>query len=937
MSMDAERWQRLSPLLDVLLELAAPARAAQLELLRSQDPTLAAELENLLALEGGSGDFMAEPLLERPGQPEAGTLVGPYRMDSVLGEGGMGMVWLASRADGLYQRQVALKLLRPGLADPNLRLRFSREREILARLGHPNIARLLDAGFGSEGQPYLALEYVEGIPITDYCHAHGLAVEARLKLFLQVCDAVSHAHANLIVHRDLKPSNILVTPTGEARLLDFGIAKLLDDAEPAPGATRTEIRAFTLHYAAPEQVRGQVVTTRTDVYSLGVVLYELLAGSKPYRLRRQTDAEWEQAILAVEPLKPSQASQRASEGTRDTSLEARRLARRLRGDLDNIVLKALAKQPEQRYPSVEALALDLQRHLQGRPVHARPQSWTYLIRKYAQRHRWGLVASAAVAMLLLSALGASLWQGRQAVREATRAQVMQDFVIGLFDNAGAAQQGNIFDARKLLVAGERRGERELAGQPLAHAELLGVIARLRIGLGDYQEALALMQRQQTLLEGLDTIPDGLRLESVTQRGRVLRLLDRSSECLQVMAPLQPMVSRMRSRLPAQEADFMSQNARCHRLVGGRQVAQQFYERSLALRTGLGDQVGVAENMYDLGLIDTDLGRTDQALVRFDKALAHLQANVRGPHPLAAEIHTSRGRLYRFRGDSDSALPAFSAGLAVATEVHGAQHPVTLTLRRQLIASQVDLENYAQAEAQIEPLLQLTIASLGPLHRETALAWNTRGVVAWERGKLDQAVDDVGRAVEIWRGPDGSQSLADGLFVYGMVLHAAGRLDQALAVLQECRALRAAQFGASHPVVGETDRTLGEVLGSLGDHEQAAVHFDRAFRLTRVGYGEDSPRTIAARLSMARHLGRTGRDAEALTQLEALAIYEGVGSDIPKLRWRARAEAAGVRCRTGQRTQALAEIATLLDELSVDRPQGGTVTRDVLLIQASCRG
>ena len=643
MSMDAERWQRLAPLLDVLLELAAPARAAQLELLRSQDPTLAAELEKLLSMEGDSG-FMAEPLLERPGQPQAGTLVGPYRMDSVLGEGGMGMVWLASRADGLYQRQVALKLLRPGLADPNLRLRFSREREILARLGRPNIARLLDAGFGSEGQPYLALEYVEGIPLTDYCQAHGVAVEARLKLFLQVCDAVSHAHANLIVHRDLKPSNILVTPTGEARLLDFGIAKLLDDAEPAPGATRTEIRAFTLHYAAPEQVRGQVVTTRTDVYSLGVVPYELLAGSKPYRLRRQTDAEWEQAILAVEPLKPSQASQRSSEGTRDTSLEARRLARRLRGDLDNIVLKALAKQPEQRYPSVEALALDLQRHLQGRPVHARSQSWTYLIRKYAQRHRWGLVASAAVAMLLLSALGASLWQGRQAVREATRAQVMQDFVIGLFDNAGAAQQGNIFDARKLLVAGERRGERELAGQPLAHAELLGVIARLRIGLGDYQEALALMQRQQTLLEGLDAIPDGLRLESVTQRGRVPRLLDRSSECLQVMAPLQPMVSRMRSRLPAQEADFMSQNARCHRLVGGRQVAQQFYERSLALRTGLGDQVGVAENMYDLGLIDTDLGRTDQALVRFDQALAHLQANVRGPHPLAAEIHASRGRL-----------------------------------------------------------------------------------------------------------------------------------------------------------------------------------------------------------------------------------------------------------------------------------------------------
>ncbi|MET0717876.1 MAG: serine/threonine-protein kinase, partial [Pseudoxanthomonas sp.] len=477
--MDAERWQRLSPLLDVLLELGAAARAAQLQILREQDPALAEDLENLLALEDDNDGFMSQPLLDKPGQPQSGVLVGPYRMESVLGEGGMGMVWLASRADGLYERKVALKLLRPGLADPNLRLRFSREREILARLAHPNIARLLDAGIGSEGQPYLALEYVQGIPITDYCQAHGLSVETRLKLFLQVCEAVSHAHANLIVHRDLKPSNILVTPTGEVRLLDFGIAKLLDDNEPVPVHPRTEVRSFTLHYAAPEQVRGELVTTMTDVYSLGVVLYELLAGTKPYRLRRQTDAEWEQAILAVEPLKPSLAAQRSTDGGL-ASPNSRRQARRLRGDLDNIALKALAKIPEHRYPSVEALSQDLRRHLQGRPVLARPQSLRYQVQKYVSRHRWGLAVGAVIGLVLLLALAASVWQGRQAMRETARAQAMQDFVIGLFDNAGVAQQGNIFDARKLLLAGERRGERELADQSLARAELLGVIARLRI-------------------------------------------------------------------------------------------------------------------------------------------------------------------------------------------------------------------------------------------------------------------------------------------------------------------------------------------------------------------------------------------------------------------------------------------------------------------------
>ena len=934
--MDIERWKRLSPLLDVLLELEPQARLAQLELLRSQDPEVAGELEKLLALEDDSEDFMAQPLLDKPGQPQGGTLVGPYRMETVLGEGGMGMVWLASRADGLYQRKVALKLLRPGIADPNLRLRFSREREILARLAHPNIARLLDAGIGSEGQPYLALEYVEGISINDYCQVHGLSIDTRLKLFLQVCEAVSHAHANLIVHRDLKPSNILVTPTGEVRLLDFGIAKLLDDPEPAPLHPRTEVRAFTLHYAAPEQVRGELVTTMTDVYSLGVVLYELLAGTKPYRLRRQTDAEWEQAILAVEPLKPSIASQRATDGSRDTSPGARRQARRLSGDLDNIVLKALAKQPEQRYASVEALSLDLQRHLQGRPVHARAQSWGYRLRKYASRHRWALAIGSASACLLLAALAASVWQSRQAVRETARAQAMQDFVIGLFDNAGVAQQGNIFDARKLLVAGERRGERELAGQPLAHAELLGVIARLRLGLGDYQQALQLLERQQELLSQLPSVPPGLRLEAVTERGRALYLLDRARDCLSVMGPLEAGLSRIASQMPLQEADFLSQYGRCRRVVGERQEAQQLYERSLALRRTVKDQAGIAENLYDLALVENDLGRADQALAGYDQVLAHLHKYVGSRNALAAAIQDSRGRLFRGRGESDAAQVAFRDALGIAAEIHGQQHPVTLGIRRQLVALQVDRENYAEAERQIVPLLALTSSALGPVHRETGLAWNTRGVIAWQRGHLDEAIADVERAVRIWRGPNGSQNLHGGLFVYGMVLHADGRDDEALKALMESRAIRAAQYGASHALIGDTDRMIGEVLASQGRLAEATVYFDRAVKLTRVGYGPERPNTLIAQLSMARQLARTGQSAAALDQLDSLAVHAGTGSEIPKLHWSARAYASEVRCRTGQRERAQRELDRLIGELRAARPDGGSITREALAIRAACR-
>src|SRR6476469_1456932 len=300
----------------------------------------------MLAVEDGHDGFLAEPIVVPQAMLREGGEIGPYRLEELLGEGGMGQVWRASRADGLYQRRVALKLLRPGLTDQNLRLRFARERQILARLAHPHIAGLLDAGVSSAGIPYLALEYVEGEPITQYWQRLDVPLDARLRMFRQVCAAVSHAHANLVVHCDLKPSNILVTKDGQVRLLDFGIAKLLDGGGPRIDHTRTGARAFTLHYAAPEQIRGAPVTTMTDVYSLGVVLYELLTGSKPYRLKRQSDAEWEEAILTVDPVRPSQMLLRLAETKQGPERQQlRRRARRLVGDLDNIVMRTLCKPP----------------------------------------------------------------------------------------------------------------------------------------------------------------------------------------------------------------------------------------------------------------------------------------------------------------------------------------------------------------------------------------------------------------------------------------------------------------------------------------------------------------------------------------------------------------------------------------------------------------
>ncbi|MBL8257582.1 serine/threonine-protein kinase [Pseudoxanthomonas japonensis] len=934
--MDVERWKRLSPLLDVLLELEPEARAEQLEILRADDPDTAREVEKLLALEEEGEGFIDQPLVDKPGQLKPGMRVGPYQLESLLGEGGMGMVWLATRADGLYQRRVALKLLRPGLADPNLRLRFTREREILARLEHRNIARLLDAGIGGEGQPYLALEYVEGVSITDYCQANNISLEERLSLFLQICEAVSHAHANLIVHRDLKPSNILVTPSGDVRLLDFGIAKLLDDSEPAPVHPRTEVRAFTLHYAAPEQVRGELVTTMTDVYSLGVVLYELIANTKPYRLRRQTDAEWEQAILAVEPLKPSVATLRTTDGSRSQCPEARRTSRKLAGDLDNIALKALQKAPEQRYPSVEAFALDLQRHIEGRPVHARPQSVGYRLHKYLVRHRWALGIGVVVATILVAALAASVWQGRQAMRETARAQAMQDFVIGLFDNASASQHGNTFDARELLAAGERRGERELAGQPRTQAELLGLIARLRLGLGDYHESLALLEKQARLLAVTEDAPDSLRLQAATQHGRVLRLLGRARQCVQAMAPMETRLRTLESRLPLRVAEFQSQSGRCRADAGEKQLARQMFDRSLDIRRNLKDDAGVAENMRDLAQLDVELGNADAGARGYRAALAYLQAHGHARHPLVIEIQRSLALLYRNRGETDAALAAFQRARDLAQEIHGPQHPITQAVRRQVAAIHVDLGELRKAEAELRELHALTLRTVGPEHRDAAASWNSLGIIAWERGDYDSAVRDVGHAVTILRQLDNRQLLPSTLFNYGMVLHSAHREDEALAILLEARQIRVEQIGASHPLIGETDRMIGEVLAAQGDLQGATERFDRAVRLTRVGFGPDHPRTWFSELSMVHHLTRLGRPQDAIALLQPLATHQGGGSEAPKLRWLARAYIAEARCRLDEKERARRELDALAGELRAALPDGGVIPHEIAELRAACR-
>jgi serine/threonine-protein kinase len=531
MAMKTEEWQKVEELLNTALELEPAARQQFLDGLA--DPSLRGQVESLLVCEDKTDGFLMAPALafsadffeDDGAEQRAGQTVGRYRIIREIGRGGMGAVFLAERSDGEFQQSLALKIVRRSFADSDLGRRFRQERQILASLNHPNIARLLDGGVSDDGEPFLAMEYVEGLRIDDYCDANSLSTDERLSLFLAVCQGVSYAHQNLIIHRDIKPSNILVTDGGVPKLLDFGIAKLINpEAEGGAGETVTGLRAMTPDYASPEQVRGLSVTTATDVYSLGVLLYELLTGHRPHRLKHRRTDEIVRVICEEEPERPSTAVTRSEEVTGpnratlatltpDTISERRQrtpeqLRRTLRGDLDNIVLMAMRKEPQRRYASLAQLAEDIRRYLEGRPVLAHKDTFSYRTAKFVRRHKAGAVAVVFIGLALVGGIIATVWQARRATAqariasqqrdrariEAAKAERINAFLQSIFASAdpswyssGFGQRGDVKVVDVLEQAG-RRIDAELKDEPEIRAELHHTIGTTFQSLGKFELA-----------------------------------------------------------------------------------------------------------------------------------------------------------------------------------------------------------------------------------------------------------------------------------------------------------------------------------------------------------------------------------------------------------------------------------------------------------------
>jgi serine/threonine-protein kinase len=510
----SDRFHRVDALFGAALEVATPERSAFLDSACAGDAGLRAEVEELLSAHDASSDFLSDPAAEfaapffAAAQPNAEAppfvgSIGPFRIVREIGHGGMGTVYLAERSDGQLEQRVALKLIRHA-ASRALVQRFLDERRILAMLQHPRIAHLVDGGVAPDGSPWFAMEYVEGEPIDRYCDAKSASIGERLALFDAVCDAVQYAHSQLIVHRDLKPSNILVTADGQIKLLDFGIAKMLDPlviGDDEPAQTNTRLRAMTPEYAAPEQVLGRPVSTATDVYALGVLLYVLLAGQRPYEVRDRSASEIERIVCETDPPRPSTtlfgsstAAEQREERARSRATTPDRLRRALQGDLDVIVMSAIRKEPSRRYASAAAFRDDIQRFRDQRPVLARGDSATYRLRKFVRR-RAPVLAAGAAALILLAAAGVRERVLRGRAEAGTRkAEQTTDFMIGLFQ---ASENGQSFHdtltAAALLDRGITRAN-GMSAQPELQAQMFDVIGQLEAAIGQLDKARPLLER-----------------------------------------------------------------------------------------------------------------------------------------------------------------------------------------------------------------------------------------------------------------------------------------------------------------------------------------------------------------------------------------------------------------------------------------------------------
>ena len=874
--MDAARWERIQALFHAAADLPPSERAQFLDRECGDDATLIARVLELVEADRREGESPIDAGLaslagrlfqseESPEIPEGA--FGPYRIVRVLGEGGMGVVYLAERAGvgGL----VAIKVLRDAWLSPGRRERFALEQRTLAQLHHPGIAQLHDAGTLPDGTPWFVMEYVEGTSLTSWCQDHKASLADRLRLFRAVCEAVQHAHEHTVIHRDLKPSNILVAADGHIKLLDFGIAKQIDTLGTSTDQTRTGHRLMTPAYAAPEQVSGGRIGIRTDVYSLGVTLFELLVGRLPFALDDRTPAEAVAVLLQDEPERPSAAARREAARRNDSS----RLLTQHRptwADLDVLILRAMHKDPARRYGSVAALIRDVDHFLAGQPLDARPDSLRYRISKFVRRNRGPVLGASLGAALLLglsTVYAVRITAARnRAVAEASRAQRIQQFMLALFEG-GDATVGPADSLRvvELVDRGVREAQ-SLGAEPVAQAELYENLGSIALQLGRLEQAdslltrslqqrrslfgprhadvassliaLALLRIDQARLDsaevlarealeiGAAVLPAGhpLQARGTTALGRVLEEQGEYAEAIQVLGEAVALYERQRQESPDMAA-ALGELANTHFYAGNYEQSDTLNQRVLAMDKRLhGDHhPRVADDLINLGAIRFQWGRYEEAEQYYRAGLAIIESWYGPAHYRTASALTMLGRALLFEGRLEESDTTLRRSLAIQDRVFGPEHPRIASILNELGSIALRQHQYGVAESHYRRMGAIYQVAYGPDHWLSALADANLGGVYYERGDHREAERLFRRAVATFASTQGPehQNTAIVRIRLGRALLGQRRAQDALVELEAGYALLLPQMSPSGTWLQRARVALADANAALGRTAEVA--------------------------------------------------------------------------------------------------------------------
>ena len=811
-----------------------------------------------------------------------GNRIGPYLVLRTLGAGGMGEVYLAERADAQFEQQVAIKVVFGGALAVGLHSRLKLERQILAQLDHPNIAHLLDGGALPDGSAYIVMEYIDGIAIDAYCDRNRLDISSRLKLFQTVCGAVHYAHQNLIVHRDLKPSNILVTALGVPKLLDFGIAKLLDDRQAARhtlALTEADIRIMTPDHASPEQVRGDVITTSSDIYVLGVLLYKLLCGSSPFFISSMRLSEIERAICEKDPVPPSHAVSDSSPDSQSIaesrSTSPNRLRRSLKGDLDNIVLMAMRKEPERRYASAQQLSSDIQRYLDGMPVIARRDTLSYRTGKFVTRH-WLPVAAGVSAAILVLAFAATTYtqslriaaerdrvsqQRERAEHERARAEEVSSFLVNLFKLSDPEEnRGNQVTARELLDSGAKRLQAGLQDQPETKAALLSTVGAVYDSLGQYREAMPLLD-------------EALQLQAQTGKG----------------SRVDPLLELARARIGA--GDLSAAEAPL-------QQALHLAQKDAGARS-----VETGHALWALGILRYQQGQLGDAKELYLRSLGILES-ARAPETDVSHVLSDLAMVYTWEHRWDLAKQTHERALEIDRRVLGDNDPrVAIRLNNLAIVAQ-NMGDLQQAGSLYRDAIRRNEQTYGERHPETAAA----------KGN------------------------------YGLLLQREGRLAEAETLLLSALAARLSLYGPDHYMVGYSRVSVAMLLHDKGDLPGAEGEFRQALAIYDKSLPANHQYRASLLMNFARLLVDRGKPAEALAKsAESINIWAAASPSANPSAAQAHAMHAYALEHLNKRKEAAAELeaavpllvkARGLDDPSVRRAQNWLRVADPSAIQTA---